>query len=159
MGTLADLPGVPADDDDDAASNQAAARARVLEVFSGIFRHPARPPADDPSGPGSGSERPYWRDRAGKFTRRPEQPPVPEVDDVLTLDDAADSAARGTSKLGATGRDVTGEHMKTPRPAPRPAENAAAFVNEVSFDCRPDCRCIRCRPYERPYWIGRRRRR
>lgn len=127
----------------------------MLEVLSGIFRHPAQPPGDDMPGTVSASSRRFWRDSSGRFRQRPEQPPVPEIDDILSLSDAVVSIVASSRPIG---RDVTREQAMMPRNRPRSAE-AAPFVNEVSFECRPDCRCITCHPYEPPWWRTRRNRR
>lgn len=135
MSALADLPEFPADTADDDASGQAAARARVLEVLSGIFRPPAQPPGDDVPGPAAERQRRSWRDRSGRFARRPEMP-VPEIDDVLSLADAADAAApKVGGPVRAPGRDYTGEGLRAPRRAQRPAAEAP-FTHKVSFPAR-----------------------
>lgn len=157
MGVLADLPELPAEHDD----GQEAAQARILEWFRLPAIQRGRRAGDDTQLSGESSRRRFWRDRSGKFARPPEIPPAPEVDDVLTLAHAASAAARSTSRLGASGRDVTGERMRAPRPAPRPASELP-FQHEVTFpgaDHGEDCRCHFCYRPERPWWLSRRRNR
>lgn len=152
-------------DDEDQGGDQLTARQRVIEVFSALSvpqalrRHPAD---DDMPEPSSGRQRAYRDRRTGKFAPRPEPQRIPADDNVLTLTDAADAAAFSTSKLGATGgRDVTGENLHAPRPAPRPTDETP-HVREITFpdqDHGEDCRCHFCHSYERPWWLSRRRRR
>ena len=146
-------------------TGQEAARQNVISWFRAApWRHqPPREPGSSPEVPPDGSRRSASsRDRrTGRFTRRPEQPPAPDDDAVLSLATAADAAGPATGgPVRSRGRDLTGETMRSARPAPRLTESA--HVREITFtapDHGEDCRCYRCHPYERPPWLPRSRRR
>lgn len=143
---------MPGTDDD-----QAAAQSRVMAVFSALAVRRHDPALDLPPGRPRSSRDP----RTGRFRQAPEQPPAPDDDAVLSLAAASDAAGPATGgPVRSRGRDLTGETMRSARPAPRPAESA--HVREIAFtapDHGEDCRCYRCHPYERPYWLPRSRRR
>jgi hypothetical protein len=128
----------PADDHDD-HQEQADAVTRVLAWFTSPLRPRGESPGTDASLAPSGSQRRSWRDAHGRFRRPPEQPQqLPEVDDILTLADAADAASIhvGGPVRSRTGRDRTGEVRLTLPPAPCPAADTP-FTNELAFPARP----------------------
>jgi hypothetical protein len=158
-------PSLPAGSALAADTGQEAACQHVLSWFrSAPWRHqPPREPGASPEVPPGGADRsaPSRDRRTGRFRQAPEQPPAPDDDAVLSLAAAADAAGPATGgPVRSRGRDLTGETMRSARPAPRPAE--AAHVREIVFtatDHGEDCRCYRCHPYQRPDWRARSRRR
>jgi hypothetical protein len=135
-------PSAPAEDaggHDDQEGGQLAAARHVLDWFRAMpwlsIPAPEPRPLDELPPPAPSRSASSRDPKTGRYRQAPEVPPVPEVDHVLTLADASRATGMTSTRTSrTTGRDVTGETMRSARPAPRPAESA--HVLEMAFPAR-----------------------